>query len=280
MHGTLRRPHRHGAGRTSPAAASVGAVPVLHGPEPLELADRPGAGPRRIRCAGHDGATAPRLGCQDRARAAGGRGGDRRGLRRGRAQGPTRGGGQGGHDIYTEQASSVRERPELDLLRRRILRPGDDLVVTRLDRLARSARDTLALAEEFGQRGVTLRILDPAITIEPPGSGRSRASPETNGSMAGAMSRMILTVMAAMAQLEREIMLERQREGIARAKAEGKYKGQPPHARAKAPQVIELAAAGRTRAEIATALEISERSVYRILAETRAGSAGRSEMSS
>ena len=58
-------------------------------------------------------------------------------------------------DIYTEQASSVRERPEPDLLRRRILRPGDELVVTRLDRLARSARDTLALAEELGQRGVT-----------------------------------------------------------------------------------------------------------------------------
>src|SRR4051794_27248957 len=172
-------------------------------------------------------------------------------------------------DIYTEQASSVRERPELDLLRRRILRPGDELVVTRLDRLARSARDTLALAEELGQRGVTLKILDPAMTIEPPGSGRSRASPEANSSMAGAMSRMILTVMAAMAQLEREIMLERQREEIARAKAEGKYKGQPPHARAKTSQVIELAGAGRTRAEIAAALEISERSVYRILAETR-----------
>src|SRR3954453_20234208 len=164
-------------------------------------------------------------------------------------------------DIYTEQASSVRERPELDLLRRRILRPGDMLVVTRLDRLARSARDTLALAEEFSQRGVTLRILDPAMTIEPPG--------RANGSMAGAMSRMILTVMAAMAQLEREIMLERQREGIARAKAEGKYKGQPPHARAKTPKVIELAATGLTRAEIAAALEISERSVYRILAESR-----------
>src|SRR5215212_8265446 len=77
-------------------------------------------------------------------------------------------------DIYTEQASSVRERPELDLLRRRILRPGDELVVTRLDRLARSACDTLALAEELGQRGVTLKILDPAMTIERPSSGRSR----------------------------------------------------------------------------------------------------------
>src|SRR3954470_7580251 len=96
MHGTLRRPHRHGAGRASPAAAGLGAVPVLHGPEPLEPADRPGAGPRRIRCTGHDGATAPRLGCQDRAHASGRRGGDRRGLHRGRAQGPTRGGGQRG----------------------------------------------------------------------------------------------------------------------------------------------------------------------------------------
>src|SRR5215212_6858687 len=106
-----------------------------------------------------------------------------------------------------------------------------------------------------------LRILDPAKTIEPPA--------HVNGSMAGAMSRMILTVMAAMGQLEREIMLERQREGIARAKAEGKYKGQPPHARAKAAQVIALAAAGHTRIEIAAVLEISERSVYRILAEAR-----------
>ena len=66
------------------------------------------------------------------------------------------------------------------------------------------------------------------MTIEPPG--------HANGSMAGAMSRIILTVMAAMAQLEREIMLERPREGIARAKPEGKYKGQPPHARARRPR--------------------------------------------
>src|SRR3954449_8037442 len=108
-------------------------------------------------------------------------------------------------DIYTEQASSVRERPELDLLRRRILRPGDELVVTRLDRLARSARDTLALAEEFGQRGVTLKILDPAMTIEPPG--------RANGSMAGAMSRMILTVMAEVVHIERGKILKRQRGG-------------------------------------------------------------------
>src|SRR5215211_8611039 len=63
-------------------------------------------------------------------------------------------------DIYTEQVSSVRERPELDLLRQRILRPRDELVVTRLDRLARSVRDTPAIAAELGARGVTLKIRD------------------------------------------------------------------------------------------------------------------------
>src|SRR5215210_3380535 len=96
VRGALRRPHRHGAGRPSPAAAGLGAVPVLHGAEPLDSADRPGTGPQRVGRAGHDRAAAPRLAFQDPARAAGGRGGDRRGLRRGRAQGPTRGGGQKG----------------------------------------------------------------------------------------------------------------------------------------------------------------------------------------
>ena len=64
VRGALRRPHRHGAGRPSPAAAGLGAVPVLHGPEPLEPADRPGAGPRRVGRAGHDRAAAPRPGRQ------------------------------------------------------------------------------------------------------------------------------------------------------------------------------------------------------------------------
>src|SRR3954452_24779881 len=59
-------------------------------------------------------------------------------------------------DIYTEQISSARERPERDVLRRRRLRPGDELVGTRLDRPARSAPDTLAHAKEFNHRGVAL----------------------------------------------------------------------------------------------------------------------------
>src|SRR4051794_6770383 len=96
LRGALRRPHRHGAGRAPPAAAGLGAVPLLHGPEPLDPADRRGAGPRRVGCAGHGGAAAPRPGGQDPGGDAGRRGGDRRGLRRGRAQGPAGGGRQKG----------------------------------------------------------------------------------------------------------------------------------------------------------------------------------------
>src|SRR5215217_3286006 len=83
----LRRPDRHHPGRAPSAAAGLGPVPVLHGPEPLEPADRPGTGPEPIRRAAHDRAAPRRPGRQDPAAAARGRGGDRRGLRRGRAQG-------------------------------------------------------------------------------------------------------------------------------------------------------------------------------------------------
>jgi len=92
----FRRPHRYGAGRAPPAAARVGAVPLLHGPEPLEPADRPGAGPGRLGRAGHDGAAARRVGRQSTSSRTGGRGGDRRGLRCGRAQGAAGTSGQKG----------------------------------------------------------------------------------------------------------------------------------------------------------------------------------------
>ena len=75
-----------------------------------------------------------------------------------------------------------------------------------------------------------------------------------------------MNVLGAIAQFERQIMLARQREGIAKAKAEGEYRGRKPTARAKADQVRALAAEGRTRAEIAQRLGVSERSVYRVLA--------------
>ena len=78
--------------------------------------------------------------------------------------------------------------------------------------------------------------------------------------------RLMLNMIGSVAQFEREVRLERQREGIAKAKAEGRYKGRAPIARAKADEVRKLAAEGLPREAIAAQVGIGVASVYRILA--------------
>jgi DNA invertase Pin-like site-specific DNA recombinase len=79
----------------------------------------------------------------------------------------------------------------------------------------------------------------------------------------------MLNLLGAIAQFERELMLERQREGIAKVKAEGRYKGRVPTARRKAGDVLRLRQEGRKASEIAAALGIGRASVFRILKEHR-----------
>src|SRR5262249_6688639 len=81
----------------------------------------------------------------------------------------------------------------------------------------------------------------------------------------GATGRLVLNMFAAMVQFEREMRLERQREGIAKAKAEGKYKGRKPTARAKAQDALRLFREGMKVAQIAKELGIGRGSVYRAL---------------
>ena len=149
--------------------------------------------------------------------------------------------------LFTEQVSSVAERAQLEAALD-FCRARDALVVTRLDRLARSIRDLCAIVDRLEAKGVSLRIL---------GMGLDTAT--ANG-------RLMLNVLGSVAQFEREVMLERQREGIAKAKAEGKFKGRAPTARRKAEEVRAMATAGMTRQVIAGKLGMSERSVYRVLA--------------
>jgi DNA invertase Pin-like site-specific DNA recombinase len=78
-------------------------------------------------------------------------------------------------------------------------------------------------------------------------------------------SGRLINMLGAIAQFERELMLERQREGIVKAKAEGKYKGRAPTARAKSAEVRALRAQGIGATEIAKRLRISRASVYRAL---------------
>jgi DNA invertase Pin-like site-specific DNA recombinase len=72
-------------------------------------------------------------------------------------------------------------------------------------------------------------------------------------------------MIGAVATLEREMMLERQREGIAKAKSEGKYKGRKPTARARSAEVVSLISDGVRPTDIARQLGIGRASVYRIL---------------
>ena len=81
-----------------------------------------------------------------------------------------------------------------------------------------------------------------------------------------ATGKLLFTMVAAIGAFERELMLERQREGIAKAKAEGKYKGRAPTARAKTDQVLEMKSKGVGASKIAKELGIGRASVYRILA--------------
>jgi DNA invertase Pin-like site-specific DNA recombinase len=127
-------------------------------------------------------------------------------------------------------------------------------VVTKVDRLARSAFHLLEIARDLERRGIGLRILH-----------LGRDSVDTTS----ANGRLILTIFAGFAQLERELMLERQREGIAKAKAAGRYKVRKPTARAKAADVLRLHSEGRTPTEISRQLVIGRGTVYWILAPAR-----------
>ena len=77
--------------------------------------------------------------------------------------------------------------------------------------------------------------------------------------------RLMVNLLGSIAQFEREVMLERQREGIAKAKAEGKYKGRKPTARTKAPEIIRLRRENMSNEDIAAKLNIGIASVYRVL---------------
>ncbi|WP_421997297.1 recombinase family protein [Roseovarius confluentis] len=152
--------------------------------------------------------------------------------------------------LFEEQVSSVdvgartRLAEALDYVR-----DGDTLIVTRLDRLARSVPHLLEILDTLTGKGATLRIL---------GMGIDTGTPT---------GKLMLTVLGGIAEFEREIMLERQREGIAKAKAAGKYKGRKPTARARADDVLALHNKGLGATEISKEIGIGRASVYRILAD-------------
>ena len=125
------------------------------------------------------------------------------------------------------------------------IRPGDVLVVTKLDRLGRNTRDALNLVHELDERGACLRVLEPAIDT------------------CGPMGRMVLTVLGMVAEMELSFLKDRQRAGIEAAKAKGIYKGRPPtFDRAK---ILELRKQGMGASAIAEAVGCKRGNVYKTL---------------
>jgi len=127
------------------------------------------------------------------------------------------------------------------------VREGDTLVVTKLDRLARSMGHLVEITGGLKAKGVELKVLALNLDTSTP------------------TGKLMLNLMGSIAEFERELMLERQREGIAKAKAEGKYKGRAPTARRKAVDVRRLRAEGKTVEAIVNELGISRSSVFRAL---------------
>ncbi len=151
--------------------------------------------------------------------------------------------------VFAERVSSVAKRAQMEAAIDYV-RDGDTLVVTKPDRLARSVADLLAIVARLEAKGVGLLVLSMG------------GQPVDTRSATG---RLTLTILGAVAEFERALMLERQREGIAKAKDEGKYKGRVPTAQRQSAEVLKLKAEGVGATVIAERLGIGRASVYRII---------------
>lgn len=128
------------------------------------------------------------------------------------------------------------------------LRPGDELMVARLDRLGRDTRDVLNVIHECEQRQAFVTVLDPHVSTR------------------GEMGHIVLTVLGMVAQMERRFIKERQREGIQQAKAMGRYTGGK--RRLDRALILALRANGLGPSEIAKRVGCSRMQVYRILTDS------------
>ena len=158
--------------------------------------------------------------------------------------------------IFEDKVSgkNMRDRPQLEEMLRYV-REGDVVYVHSMDRLARNLEDLLALVRQLTKKGVKINFLKENLSFDP----QQSASP---------MSKLILGVMGAVAEFERELIHERQREGIALAKTRGAYKGRAKTVTPeKLTQAKKLLAAGSSVSAAAREMRVSQASLYRWFSE-------------
>lgn len=158
----------------------------------------------------------------------------------------------GAERVYEDTISGARSaRPGLDTALSHAVRDGDVLMVTRLDRLGRSTLDTLRTVQHLDAQGVTLRALDLDLDT---------ASPS---------GRLVVSVLASLAQWERETMIERTREGLAHARAQGRTGGRKRALNPKQVEAVRAAlSADMSAADVALLHGVSTRTIRRIRAGT------------
>ncbi len=153
--------------------------------------------------------------------------------------------------IFQEKASGVKQdRPQLTAMLEYV-REGDTVVVCKLDRIARSTKHLLEIVETLEAKKVSFKVLNINLDTSTP------------------TGKLMLSMLAAIGQFEREMMLERQREGIQLAKEAGAYKGRKPTAREQTDKVMELISQGKTKQAVADEIGIGVASVYRIVAKAK-----------
>ena len=158
--------------------------------------------------------------------------------------------GAGCEKIFSEKQSGTSKKNRIALAEcLEYMREGDTLVITKIDRLARSARDLHNIVHELEITGINLMVLDQSIDTRTP------------------TGKAFLGMLATFAEFETNIRKERQLEGIAKAKEKGVYKGRKPTAQAKKAEMLKLLESGMSKPKIAKELGVSVASVYNVLKE-------------
>lgn len=160
--------------------------------------------------------------------------------------------GAGVEKLFQEKKSGVDSNREELARMLEYVRESDVVCCTRIDRIARSTQHLLEIVDQLEKKGVAFRVLNINLDTSTP------------------TGKLMLTMLGAIATFERELMLERQREGIQKAKERGAYKGRKPTARMKAEEVLRLVAEGKKKVDVARELGIGIASVHRIVGAMKA----------